>query len=61
MNIMEQLKKVDKKKVLSVAVTGLGLAVTLLSGKVESNNREALKDELKKDLLKELSENTKGS
>ena len=54
MDIKNLISKVDGKKVLSVAVTGLGLALTLLNNKVESNNRQALKDELKDELLKEL-------
>lgn len=47
--------KLDPAKILSVAVTVLGVAGTLLSSKVESNNRKAMKSELKEELLKELS------
>lgn len=53
--------KFDPTKALSVAVTVLGVAGTLLSSKVESNNRKALKSELKEELMKELTKNTKGS
>lgn len=49
--------KFDGTKVLSVAVAALGIAGTLLSNKVDSNNRKAMKDELKKELLDEI---TKG-
>lgn len=52
---------VDRTKVLSIAVTVLGLAGTLLSSKVESNSRKAMKSELKEEIMKELAKNTKGS
>jgi hypothetical protein len=48
--------KFDASKILSLTVTALGVAGTLLSSKVESDNRKAMKaellDELKKDLQK---------
>lgn len=47
--------KIDPAKALSWGVTGLGIVLTLLSNKVDDNNRKALKDELKGELLKELS------
>lgn len=53
--------KLDLTKVLSVAVTVLGVAGTLLSSKVESNNRKAMKSELKEELMKEITKNMKGS
>ena len=53
--------KLDPTKVLSVAVTVLGVAGTLLSSKVESNNRKAMKSELKEELMKEITKNMKGS
>lgn len=53
--------KMDMTKLLPVAVTMLGIAGTLLSSKVESNNRKALKSELKEELLKELSKTNKES
>lgn len=46
--------KIDKAKALSIAVTALGVAGTLLSTKVQSNEREAMKNELKEELTKEL-------
>lgn len=53
---MQKFKiKIDPAKALSWGVTGLGIVLTLLSNKVDDNNRKALKDELKADLLKELS------
>lgn len=51
--------KFDANKVLPVAVTLLGLAGTLLSNKVDANNRKALKLELKDELLKELTKSNK--
>lgn len=47
--------KIDPKKVLSIGVTVLGVAGTLLSSKVEANNRQTMKEELKNELLNELS------
>ena len=46
--------KLDTTKVLSIAVTLLGIAGTVLSNKVESDNRKAMKSELKDELMKEL-------
>ena len=50
-----ELKKINVAKVLPVVVTALGVVGTLLSNKVEANNRKELKAELKDELLKELS------
>lgn len=50
-----KFKKPDAATALSVLVTILGVAGTLLSSKVDSNNRKAMKAELKDELLKELS------
>lgn len=55
MDIKNLISKIDSKKVLSVIVTGLGVAGTLLATKVDSNNREALKNQLKEELMQELS------
>ena len=55
MDIKKLISKIDGKKVLSVGVTFLGVAGTLLSSKVDSNNRETLKAQLKEELLQELS------
>lgn len=46
--------KFDATKALSIAVTLLGIAGTVLSNKVESENRKVMKSELKEELLKEL-------
>lgn len=46
--------KIDGAKVLSLAVTLLGVAGTLLSSQVEANNRKAMKAEIKEELTKEL-------
>ena len=51
--------KIDTGKILGLLVTGLGVAATLLSGKAEDVNRQTMKDELKKELLEELSHNNK--
>ena len=47
--------KFDSAKLLSVAVTVIGVAGTLLSSKVESNARKTMKDELRKEILDEIS------
>lgn len=47
--------KIDPGKALGYTVTFLGVVVTLLSSKAEEYNRNALKEELKQDLLKDLS------
>lgn len=47
--------KFDVKKFLPVVVTGLGFGVTLLSNLVEKNNRNEMKEDIKKEILKELS------
>lgn len=54
---MQKMKlnfKIDPAKALSWGVTGLGILLTVLSNKVDANNRESLKGELKAELLKEL-------
>ena len=52
--VLDMKLKIDGKKALSIGVTVLGIAGTLLSGKVDNNNRKAMKEELKAELLKEL-------
>lgn len=44
----------DQTKVLSIAVTALGVVGTLLSSKVDANSRKAMKTELKDEIVKEL-------
>lgn len=51
--------KFDATKALSIAVTLLGVAGTILSNKVEADNRKAMKSELKEELLKELTKSNK--
>lgn len=46
--------KIDPAKLLSVTVTALGVVGTLLASKVQSNERKAMKAELKEELIKEL-------
>ena len=46
--------KIDPAKLLSVTVTVLGVVGTLLASKVQSNDRKAMKAELKEELIKEL-------
>ena len=52
MNI--KMIKIDPAKVLSATVTILGIAGTLLSAKVQANERAELKGELMKEVLAEL-------
>lgn len=46
--------KIDAAKLLSIGVTVLGVAGTLLSSVVESNNRKSMKAEITEEVLKEL-------
>ncbi len=46
--------KIDPAKALSVGVTVLGLVGTLLTNKVEANNRKAMKEEILDELKKEI-------
>ena len=46
--------KIDSAKALSIGVTVLCVVGTLLSSKVDSNNRKAMKSEIKDELMKEL-------
>ena len=46
--------KIDSAKALSIGVNVLGVVGTLLSSKVDSNNRKAMKSEIKDELMKEL-------
>ena len=46
--------KIDGAKALSIGATALGIVGALLSSKVDSNNRKAMKSELKEELMKEL-------
>lgn len=48
--------KIDPAKVLSITVTVLGVVGTLLSSKVDSDNRKIMKAELKDELLKEINQ-----
>lgn len=53
--------KMDPTKLLSIGVTILGIAGTLLSNKVDANNRKNMKSELKEEIMKELLKNNKES
>lgn len=44
--------KIDSTQLLSLGVTVLGLAGTLLSKKVDASNREALKKEILEEIMK---------
>ena len=46
--------KFDPKKLLPVASLVLGLAGTLISNKIQANERETMKAELKEELMKDL-------
>jgi hypothetical protein len=49
--------KIDSKKLLSGASLVLGIAGMLVSNKVQANDRNTMKSELKEELLKEMLEN----
>lgn len=55
MDIKNLINKIDGAKVLSVGVTLIGVIGTVLSSKVDSNNRKIMKDQLREELLQELS------
>lgn len=46
--------KIDAGKVLGLTITVLGVVGTILSGKADEYNRKAMKDEIKQELIKEL-------
>ena len=46
--------KIDGAKALSIGATVLGVVGAIVSSKVDSNNRKAMKSELKEELMKEL-------
>lgn len=46
--------KIDPTKALSITVTVLGVAGTILTSVVQKNDRQALKDELRNELLDEI-------
>lgn len=50
------LKNIDFGKVAGIASTVIGVAGVLLSSVVEKNNKAELKNELKEELLKELTD-----
>ena len=54
---MKIKNKVDLSKLLSVTIFGLGLLTTALTNKNNAIEREAMKNELKEELLKELASN----
>lgn len=54
MDIKNIIGKVDGTKVLKVGAMVLGVAGMLVSNIIEENNQKSLKDELKKELMKEL-------
>ena len=53
--------KIDGTKALSIGATALAVVGTLLSSKVDSNNRKAMKSEIKEELMKELKTKQRGS
>lgn len=52
---MKIFEKVKPGKLLPVAIFGLGILTTVLTNKNSAMEREALKGELKKELLEEIS------
>lgn len=53
-NIKKPNINLDAGKLLGVTITVLGVVTTILSNKADEYNRKAMKDELKTELLKEL-------
>ena len=51
--------KIDGAKALSIGATVLGVVGALLSSKVDSNNRKAMKSEIKEELMKHIVKLTK--
>ena len=51
--------KVDPSKLIGVGLAGLGLAQMVLSNKAQSYERNALKEDLKKELLEDLMKSSK--
>lgn len=47
---------VDGAKVLSLVVTGLGVAGTILSNVVHKNEQDKMKEDIVKDVMKKLQE-----
>lgn len=54
---MKLMEKVNLSKLLPVAIFGLGLLTTALTNKNNAIEREAMKNELKNELMKELTSN----
>lgn len=48
--------KFDTAKLLSIVATGLAVVGTILSAKVQENDRKAMKAELKEELLNEIAQ-----
>ena len=54
---MKITNKIDLSKILPVVIFGLGLLTTALTNKNNAIEREAMKNELKEELLNELTSN----
>ena len=54
---MKLFEKVNPAKLLPAAIFGLGILTTVLTNKNSALERDALKNELKEELLKELTSN----
>lgn len=52
---MKLFEKVQPAKLLPLAIFGLGILTSVLTNKNAAHEREAMKGELKEELLKELS------
>lgn len=48
---------IDSSKILPIAIFGLGILTSVLSNKNQANERNALKNELKEEIMKDLSSN----
>lgn len=51
--------KMDSTKVLSITLTVIGIAGTLLSNVVDSRNRENMKSEITEEIMEKLLKNKK--
>ena len=52
---MKGFEKVKPSKLLPLAIFGLGLLTTVLNNKKDAQEKQVMKSEIKKELMKELS------
>lgn len=51
------MKKIDVSKILPIVVGALNIAVMVLSNVIDTNEKQAMKNELKEEILKDLNPN----